>query len=293
MLNARMLVVDDDPDIHALLSSILNDAGARADCVSSGSEALARLESARYDVVLTDIRMPGLDGLELLQRIRRQCPSTPVVVMTAHHTPDYVIRSIQEKAFAYFSKPFSPAAVLDMVALALKKPPGGDDIEVLSARPGWIALRLRCKLETADRILQFIRELPIALASEERDDIAVAFRELLMNAIEHGGRLDPEQRVEAVYIRLSEAIIYYIRDPGEGFSPEGLAHAAVGNPADDPFRHVAVRQQVGMRPGGFGILMTRHIADDLMYNEKGNEVLLVKYTRRAPREAAVRSPQQL
>lgn len=281
MRNMRILVVDDDPEIHVLLNSILKDTIDRVDCVSNASEALARLEGERYHLILTDIRMPGLDGLELLQRVQRQCPLTPVVVMTAHNTPEYVVRSLREKAFAYFSKPFSPAAVLDMVALALKKPPASDDIEVLSARPGWIALRLRCKLQTADRILQFLRELPVPLPTEEREEIAVAFRELLLNAIEHGGRLDPGQTVEAACIRLSGAIIYYIRDPGEGFSLDTLAHAAVGNPAGEPFRHVSVRQESGMRPGGFGILITRQIADDVMYNEKGNEVLLVKYIREA------------
>jgi CheY-like chemotaxis protein len=282
MTNLRILVVDDDPDIHVLLDSILKDTADRVDCVSNASEALARLESEPYHLILTDIRMPGLDGLELLQRVQRRWPSTPVVVMTAHNTPEHVVRSLQEKAFAYFSKPFSSAAVLEMIALALRKPAAGDDIDILSARPCWIALRLRCKLETADRILQFLRELPVALPAEQRDEIAVAFRELLLNAIEHGGRLDPEQKVEVACIRLSGAIIYYIRDPGEGFSLDTLAHAAVANPAGEPLRHVSVRQQFGMRPGGFGILITQQIADDVMYNEKGNEVLLVKYLRAAP-----------
>jgi len=81
-------------------------------------------------------------------------------------------------------------------------------------------------------------------------------------------------------MRLSGAILYYLRDPGEGFSFEKLAHAAVGSPTGDPISHVAVRASAGLRPGGFGILLTRDIADELLYNEKGNEVLLVKYTPR-------------
>ena len=277
MPDARILVVDDDPDIHVLLGTILKDAGFGMTSAASGAEGLEQLEAGPYDLVLTDVCMPGLDGLELLQRIHERCPSTPVVVMTAQNTSDNLIRSIRERAFAYFSKPFSPAAVVEMVNRALDSPAQRDDIEVLSATPGWIALQLRCKVETANRLLQFLRELPVDLPVEEQEDIATAFRELLINAIEHGGRLDPDQKVEVACIRLSRAILYYIRDPGKGFSFEDLAHAAVSGSPENPLGHVAVRSEAGMRPGGFGIFMTRSIADELMYNEKGNQVLLVKY----------------
>lgn len=279
MKDSRLLVVDDDPDIHLLLAAALAPLGCRIDSAYDGIEGLQRLASASYDLVLTDVCMPGLDGLELLTRIQKQSPSTPVVVMTAQNTPETVARSIREKAFTYFSKPFSTTSVADLVARALENPVGRDDIEILSARPNWIALRLRCKLEIADRLVQFFRELQVELTADEQADIAMAFRELLMNAIEHGGRSDPEQKVEVAYIRVSQAALYYIRDPGEGFSFDNLPHAAVSDSPDDPLRHVEVRSQSGMRPGGFGILMTRQIADELIYNEKGNQVLLVKYRR--------------
>ena len=278
-MGARILIVDDDPDIHALLLSSLKGIDCRADSVFSGQEALARLESQNYNLVLSDVLMPGISGLELLQRIREQSPSTPVVVMTAQNTPENLIRAIRENAYAYFSKPFSPEAVVDMVQTALEKPADQDDIEVLSARTGWIALRLRCKMETADRLTRFFREIQLNLSAEEESDIAFAFRELLMNAVEHGGKFDPEKKVEVAYIRLNGAIIYYVRDPGQGFSFENLRHSAVAHAVGDLSSHVAVRQEAGLRPGGFGILLMRNIADEVVYNEMGNEVLLVKYAR--------------
>jgi CheY-like chemotaxis protein/anti-sigma regulatory factor (Ser/Thr protein kinase) len=274
----RILIVDDDPDIQALVLLSLKQTGYCADCVSSGQEALNRLQSEKYDVVLSDVLMPGISGLDLLHRIGEQCPSTPVVVMTAQNTSENLIRALREKAYAYFSKPFSPAAVVEMIESALHMPAGQDDIEVLSARPGWIALRLRCKMETADRLARFLREIQLGLTDEEQDDVAFAFRELLINAVEHGGKLDPEKKVEVACIRLGGVILYYIRDPGKGFSFEDLKHAAVAHPAGDAVSHIGVRQAAGLRPGGFGILLTRNIADELVYNEKGNEVLLVKYT---------------
>lgn len=277
MESVRILVVDDDPDIHALLASSMADTGWILDAAYDGTEALERLQPGAYNLVITDIGMPGLDGLKLLEKIQQRSPSTPVLVMTAQNTPENVVRAIRERAFSFFSKPFSPDAVVNMVQDALVVPIGDDDIEVLSARGNWITLLLRCKLEITDRLVQFFRELNVGLTPEEQENIAMAFRELLMNAIEHGGRLDPEQRVEVSYIRLSHAILYYVRDPGQGFSFDDLPHAAVSNIPPDAIGHMEVRQRMGMRAGGFGIFMTRNIADELIYNEKGNQALLVKY----------------
>lgn len=280
MPDPRILVVDDDPDIHALLAVSTKGMPWCLESAYDGIEGLSRLiEDGPYDLVLTDIGMPRLDGLELLDRIRRGFPTTPVVVMTAQNTPDNLVRAIRDHAFTYFSKPFAPDAVVDMISRALETPHGGDDVQVLSARPHWISLLLRCKLEIADRLVQFFRELRVELTAEEQADIATAFRELLLNAIEHGGQLDPEQKVEVAYIRLSRAVLYYVRDPGQGFSFENLAHAAVASSPDDPFGHLEVRRHAGMRAGGFGMLITRNIADEVIYNEQGNQVLLVKYLR--------------
>ena len=104
-----------------------------------------------------------------------------------------------------------------------------------------------------------------------------AFREILLNAIEHGAGSDPDKRVFITYVRTKRAALYYVRDPGQGFSFEHLQHAAVSNPADSPVEHAEIREKLGMRPGGFGIMMTRQLVDDLIYNEHGNEVLLIKY----------------
>jgi DNA-binding response OmpR family regulator len=275
--NARILVVDDDPDIHDLLTSALAREAYEIDSAYDGLQGLERLTATHYDLVLTDVCMPGLDGLELLQRIHERSPETRVLVMTAQNTDETVVRSLRDNAFTYFSKPFSTDAVAEMVASALQSAGGRDDIEVLSAHPNWIALELRCKLPIADRLVQFFRELDTGLPAAEQENIAMAFRELLMNAIEHGGLSDPEKRVHVAYVRLSRAILYMIRDPGQGFSFENLAHAAVSNAPEMPFGHAEVRSQLGMRPGGFGIFMTRQMADEVIYNEKGNDVLLVKY----------------
>ncbi len=107
--------------------------------------------------------------------------------------------------------------------------------------------------------------------------ITLALDELLGNAIEHGSKVEPKSGVEVTYIRTGRMVLIQLRDAGHGFSLDAVPHAAVNNPPEDPLRHAEYRSQLGMRPGGFGILLVKQIADDLIYNEHGNEVMFVKY----------------
>jgi anti-sigma regulatory factor (Ser/Thr protein kinase) len=134
----------------------------------------------------------------------------------------------------------------------------------------------RCTVNTADRLLQFLDEIA-DLPEAERHAVAMAFREILLNAIEHGGRFDPAKYVEISYFRAKHMVECLVKDPGEGFTLDEIPHAAVANPPDDPVHHMNFREARGMRPGGYGVLLAKHLVDELLYNEKGNEVLLVKY----------------
>jgi two-component system, OmpR family, response regulator len=273
----RVLIVDDDEAMHKLLNTILKSDQRAIENAFTGDEALALVSANAYDLVLTDIYMPGMDGLTLLKHIRAAQPQTSVIIMTAQTTPANVLESFSNQAFAYISKPFSRSGISDLVTNALSTPAEADDIRILSATADWVSIELRCKLKLAERLTSFFREFACDLGPEEQERIATAFRELLMNAIEHGGKSDPDQKVNLTYIRTARSLIYFIRDPGDGFSFEALDHAAVSNSEDEPFRHVLVRNEKGIRPGGFGILMTRNFADELLYNAKGNEVMFIKY----------------
>jgi CheY-like chemotaxis protein/anti-sigma regulatory factor (Ser/Thr protein kinase) len=272
-----LLIVDDDPSVHELLGAMLTGTHWKTESVDDGEPALERLVSKKYDVILTDILMPGMDGLTLLGKIREKHPEARVVVMTLRNTPDHVIASLKQDAAGYLAKPFAREILLETLESAASAPLESDDIKILSDRPNWISLQVRCKLANADRLTQFVRELPNDLDPAEREPTATAFRELLMNAIEHGGHLDPDKIVELSCIRTKHCIVYYIRDPGEGFQLDKLQHAAIANTPEDPYRHLELREQMGIRPGGFGLLMTKNFADELIYSAKGNEVILIKY----------------
>jgi two-component system, OmpR family, response regulator len=275
----RILIVDDDPDVHGLLKIALRGDDREIQSAFDGLEGLRRVEEEEWDLVLTDVLMPGMDGLELLERIHKVRPSIRVVVMTVASTAENIVSGIRENAFAWFAKPFTVEAVREMVERALESEHAHDDIQVISASAQWLGLKLRCKMETAARIVQFLREMDKGLPPHEQENVATAFREILLNAIEHGGGNDPNKSVIITYIRAERALLYYVRDPGQGFSFTKLKHAAVSNSAEAPMRHIEARMELGLRPGGFGILMTRSLVDDLIYNETGNEVLLIKYLK--------------
>ena len=83
--------------------------------------------------------------------------------------------------------------------------------------------------------------------------------------------------VDVSLIRTNRLILIYVRDYGAGFAIGQAGHAAINNPPNNPLLHAELRSQMGLRPGGFGIMLAQQVADELIYNENGNTVLLIKY----------------
>jgi anti-sigma regulatory factor (Ser/Thr protein kinase)/ActR/RegA family two-component response regulator len=276
------LVVGGDSEIEARLRQILPPNAWAVQQATDNAAALALVQRKSFDLILTSEKTSGKEDVELLRKIRRLRPHTRLIILADESTPADVITSMRERAFSYFSKPFSLDALGIMVRHAIEQPCWDDGIDVISATPEWIRIRARCDLKTAERVLQFFDEIA-ELPEPERSEVGMAFREMLTNAIEHGGRLDPGQQVEISYLRARHMVTCLIRDPGEGFTLDEIPHAAIANPEDDALRHVAYREACGMRPGGFGVLLAQRFVDQLVYNEQGNEVLLIKYLDLAPR----------
>ena len=163
-----------------------------------------------------------------------------------------------------------------------------ESLEVVSATPNWVELLISSTREAAEMAQAFVAKLEADLPHELINSIRQALRELLLNAVEWGGKLDPNQKVRIARLRYPRMLLYFVADPGAGFSFEGLAHAAVHQTSAEAIARVAiVRDELGMRPGGFGIAMARAIADELLYNEAQNEVVLIKYLSEAMQNPAV------
>jgi anti-sigma regulatory factor (Ser/Thr protein kinase)/CheY-like chemotaxis protein len=271
-----VLLVGADRSVRGALTDLEATHRLQVELVGDTQGCLDRLTAAAYDLVLTDPETTGADDVELLLRIHGIRPGTKVIVIASSSTPQTVLEAISRHAFSYFTNPFDSDALKDMIRLALALPAWEDAIEVKSAKPDWIALKVKCKKVTADRVVQFFRELKMDLPADQRDDIATAFREMLLNAMEHGASFDPDQQVVISCVRAVRVMVYRIEDPGEGFSFECLPHAAISNP-DSPTDHVIYRIEHDIRPGGFGILIAKKLVDELIFSEKGNEVVLIKY----------------
>ena len=272
----RVLVIDDEESLRALLQLALREGGYAVETARDGVDGLEQLKSKKFDLVLLDVWMPRMNGLELLTELQ-QLPAPPrVIMMTADHTPETLLHTIRESAYQYIGKPFTLESMMELVGKVIACPEQAA-IEVLSAKPEWVELLVPCQKEAVDRIESFLMAMKGDLAEEVRYSVGQAFHELLLNAIEWGGKLDPNRKVHIAYLRTKRMILYRIADPGTGFRFQDLTHAAVSNQAGDSLQHVRVRDEKGMRPGGFGILLTRSLVDELIYNQAQNEVMFVKY----------------
>jgi DNA-binding response OmpR family regulator len=149
---ARVLVVDDEPVPRMTVTRALNLMGYRADEAASGAEALRKLASHYYDLMLLDLRMPGLEGVEVMRQARSLSPDTLVIILTAHATLDSAIAAVRFGAVDYLLKPYSIRDTEAAIARALKKreaaPDGGEAPGKRALQRGPLALDLETRTAT-------------------------------------------------------------------------------------------------------------------------------------------------
>jgi anti-sigma regulatory factor (Ser/Thr protein kinase) len=272
----RVLAISSGPEVKEWLKGG-SLAGCKVDEAAGSADALRQLRRRSYDAVITSPCTTVAEDLALLEEMRHVRPGVKTIVLSPRATPEDVIAALRARVFALFTAPFDAAEVAGMVKRAVEESDGVRGIDVVSAKRGWLSVRVDCRLVSAERLVQFMASLPTELAQPEKDDLLLAFREILLNAMEHGAAFDPEKVVEVSAVRTERAIVFYVHDPGPGFRPGEVKHAAIGNPPDDPLAHTDVRAAEGRRHGGFGLLLAQKIVDELIYNEVGNEVLLIKH----------------
>ena len=135
----RILLVDDDRDILKLVSMRLGASGYEVQAVDSGALALAALATSRPQLVITDLKMDGMDGLALFDAIHAMAPTLPVIILTAHGTIPDAVAATKRGVFGYLPKPFDSQALLQQVAQALKLSTGMHSAETESTRNDWRA----------------------------------------------------------------------------------------------------------------------------------------------------------
>ncbi len=120
MMSNKILLVDDDPGLRRLLRMRLTAAGYEVDAVDGGEQALARLPVFQPHLVITDLRMEGMDGMALFEIIHHQNPTLPVVILTAYGTIPEAVEATHRGVFGYLTKPFDSQELLECVARALR-----------------------------------------------------------------------------------------------------------------------------------------------------------------------------
>ncbi|MGD2086925.1 MAG: response regulator [Candidatus Aminicenantes bacterium] len=118
---ANILVVDDDKSLCEGVALVLNDEGYTADMVTSGKEALEMVNKKKYALVIVDLMMPGMDGIDLLKEVKKKRPNTTVIMITGYPSIKTAVKSIKLSAFDYIPKPFTPNELRSLVARALEE----------------------------------------------------------------------------------------------------------------------------------------------------------------------------
>jgi two-component system, cell cycle response regulator len=151
----RVLVVDDDASIRGVVVEVLRDDGHAVVEAGSGEEALGHCAEEGFDLVLTDIRMPGIDGITLLERLRERYPAAHVVVMTSHASVDTAVGALKRGAYDYLSKPFES---LDIISEVAKR--ALHNVRLIRERESLIATMSKNNREL-EKLNRFFRELAI------------------------------------------------------------------------------------------------------------------------------------
>ena len=276
----RVLVIGSDQGLAKALRDSASLQGHTVDVCRGALEVLQDARVRPLDVVVTDSARPVNGAMALVDELNRLRPGVRVILLAPALTDSDVVTALRAQVFACFTAPVNPLEIADMAATALKTEDWRRGIEVVSGLPTWLTLRVACGLVSADRITRFLTEWESALPGDQRDLLMTAFREMLLNAMEHGAGFDPGQVIEVTAARTDRAIVFHIRDPGNGFNREALAHAAKANDPASVMTVMENREAAGMRSGGFGMLIVRQVVDEMVYNERGNEVLLIKHLKK-------------
>lgn len=274
---SRVLVIGSHTQVSREIGDALSAADFPMEYSAGHADTLRRLRMRSFGVVITSPDSDVDEDLALLEEMRAIRPGVKCIVLARQSTPDEVIAALRARVFACFTPPFALDEITNLARRAASDSQWQDDIQVLSAKPGWVSVRVNCRLITAERLMTFAKELSTQLPDDTRQEMMLALREILLNAMEHGAAFNPEQMVEITAVRTARALVFYVRDPGAGFRRESLTHAAVANPSHNPAAHILQREEQGMRPGGYGLLLAAGTVDELIYSAIGNEVLLIKY----------------
>jgi two-component system, OmpR family, response regulator len=269
-----VLVVDDERDTNDILASLVQARGFETVQVFSGAEALEAVAKEPPDLILLDLMLEDIDGFELCDRLKRDRKTNliPIVMVTALHDAHHRAAGVRVGANGYLTKPFTPPKLYEVMDAALH----WNEEHNKRGTTGEINFDVRSELsylsEVSDLLADLFAHTP--LTDRHIKDLKQAVMEMGGNAIEWGHRKNADLVLRITYRIDPTSVTLIITDQGPGFNPRNLPHAASD---DDPIGHIEIRNELGLREGGFGIMLARGLVDQFRYNKSGNEVTLIKH----------------
>ncbi len=272
-----VLVVDHERDANDILAHIVRPRGFEPVQVYSGQDALTAVSRRRPDVILMSLSLPDINGFEVCDRLKRNRETNliPIVMVTAHHDAKQRAAGVRVGANGYLIKPFTPDQLYAIMDDAL----AWHEEHKQRGTTGEINFDIRSELnylaQASDMLADLFAHTP--LTERHIKDLKQAVMEMGGNAIEWGHRKNAELVLRITYRIDPTAVTLIIQDQGPGFDPRDIPHAASD---EDPIRHLEIRNELGLREGGFGIMLARGLVDKFSYNERGNQVTMVKHFER-------------
>jgi len=268
-----VLIVDDERDTNDILASFVRSRGFEPIQLYAGAQVKAAVAEHKPALILLDIMLPGYDGFALCDSLKRDRDTNliPIVMVTALEESHHRAAGVRVGANGYLSKPFTPAQLYDAMDKALD----WHDEHQKRGTHGEINFDIRSELtylqQAHDMLADLFAHTP--LTDRQIKDLKQAVLEMGGNAIEWGHRKNAELVLRITYRIDPTCVTLIIQDQGPGFNPGDVPHAASD---EDPIGHIDLRNELGIREGGFGIMLARGLVDDFWYNKRGNEVTLIK-----------------
>ena len=256
-----------------MLAQLVSRRGFSVVQTYTGKEGVTKARENPPDLLLLDLMLPDIDGFEVCESLRasRDTNLIPVVMATQLTDAKRRLQGFRVGANAYVVKPYTREQIYEAidVALAWKE-------EMIQGKvQGELSFELASETEYLIELNNLLSSLLLLTPLDEHaaGQLCRALLEMGQNAIEWGNRNQVDQLVKVTYRLHPDNVAIIIRDQGPGFNPRKLPHAA-GD--EDPVAHMNIRELLGLREGGFGLLISRGLVDEMRHNEAGNEVTLVK-----------------
>lgn len=269
-----VLIVDDERDTNDILASLVRARDFEPIQLYSGAQVQPAVAQYRPELILLDLMLPDIDGFAVCDQLKRNRETNliPIVMVTALQDAHNRAAGVRVGANGYLTKPFTPAELFETIEKALT----WHEEHQKRGTHGEINFDIRSELtylqQANDMLADLFAHTP--LTDRQIKDLKQAVMEMGGNAIEWGHRKNAELVLRITYRIDPKSITLIIQDQGPGFNPGNLPHAASD---EDPIGHIELRNELGIREGGFGIMLARGLVDDFRYNERGNEVTLVKH----------------